>query len=52
MYAIRSYYEATRSFSLPQEIDEARVEAKYRDGVLELTLPKKAAAERKRITVQ
>jgi HSP20 family protein len=48
----RSIGKATRSFTLPQEIDEAKVEAKVRDGVLELTLPKKAAAARKQITVQ
>jgi HSP20 family protein len=52
LHVERSYGKATRSFSLPQEIDEAKVEAKYRDGVLELTLPKKAAAARKQITVQ
>jgi HSP20 family protein len=52
LHVERSYGKATRSFSLPQEIDEAGVEAKYRDGVLELTLPKKAAAQRQRITVQ
>jgi len=52
LHVERSYGKATRSFSLPQEIDEAKVEAKYRDGVLELTLPKKAAAQRKQITVQ
>ncbi|HEX7054104.1 MAG TPA: Hsp20/alpha crystallin family protein [Burkholderiales bacterium] len=48
----RSYGRTTRSFSLPQEIDEAKAEAKYRDGVLELTLPKKAAAARKQISIQ
>lgn len=52
LHVERSYGKATRSFSLPLEIDEAKVEAKYRDGVLELTLPKKAAAQRKQITVQ
>jgi HSP20 family protein len=52
LHVERSYGKATRSFSLPQEIDEAKVEAKYRDGVLELTLPKKAAAQRTQITVQ
>lgn len=40
-----------RSFALPQEIDEAKADAKFRDGVLELTLPKKAAAARKQITI-
>jgi HSP20 family protein len=52
LHVERVYGKATRSFSLPQELDEAKVEAKYRDGVLELTLPKKAAAARKQIAVQ
>ncbi|MDA1117471.1 MAG: Hsp20/alpha crystallin family protein [Proteobacteria bacterium] len=52
LHVERAYGKATRSFSLPQEIDEAKVEAKYRDGVLELTLPKKAAAARKQIAIQ
>jgi HSP20 family protein len=52
LHVERSYGKATRSFTLPQELDEAKVEARYRDGVLELTLPKKAAAARKQITVQ
>ena len=52
LHVERAYGKALRSFSLPQEIDETKVEAKYRDGVLELTLPKKAAAQRKQITVQ
>jgi HSP20 family protein len=52
LHVERIYGKATRSFTLPQELDEAKVEAKYRDGVLELTLPKKAAAARKQITIQ
>ena len=52
LHTERSYGKVTRSFSLPQEVDEARAEAKFRDGVLELTLPKKAAALRKQITIQ
>jgi HSP20 family protein len=43
--------KATRSFSLPQEIDEAKADAKFRDGVLELTLPKKTAAARRQISI-
>lgn len=42
----------SRSFSLGSDIDEARVEAKYADGVLSLLLPKKAAATARKITVQ
>jgi HSP20 family protein len=52
LHAERVYGKVTRSFTLPQELDEAKAEAKFRDGVLELTLPKKAAAARKAITVQ
>ena len=52
LHVERAYGKATRSFTLPQEIDETKVEARYRDGVLELTLPKKAAAQRKQITIQ
>jgi HSP20 family protein len=48
----RVYGKVSRSFTLPQEIDEARAEAKFRDGVLELRLPKKAAAPRKQVTIQ
>jgi HSP20 family protein len=48
----RSFGKVSRSFSLPQEVDEAKAEAKFRDGVLELTLPKKAAAARKQVTIQ
>jgi HSP20 family protein len=48
----RYFGKVSRSFTLPQELDEAKVEAKFRDGVLELKLPKKAAAARKAITIQ
>jgi HSP20 family protein len=48
----RVYGKLTRSFTLPQEVDEASAEAKFKDGVLELTLPKKAAAQRKQISIQ
>ncbi|MGF6272962.1 HSP20 family protein [Massilia sp. UYP11] len=41
-----------RSFSLPQEVDDAKTAAKYEDGVLYLTLPKKQGTTRKQITIQ
>jgi HSP20 family protein len=44
--------KVTRSFTLPQEVDEAKAQAKYHDGVVELTLPKKEAAARKQISIQ
>ena len=52
LHTERLYGKVSRSFTLPQEVDEARAEAKFRDGVLELTLPKKAAAARKQVTIQ
>ena len=52
LHTERSYGKVSRTFTLPQELDEAKVEAKFRDGVLELALPKKAAAQRKQVTIQ
>ena len=49
--AERYYGKIQRAFSLAQEIDEATAKAKYNDGVLELTLPKKAVAAAKRLMV-
>jgi HSP20 family protein len=48
----RYFGKVSRSFQLAQEIDEAQVTAKYTDGVLELTLPKKAATQARKITIQ
>src|SRR5688500_2512980 len=49
--AERYYGKIQRAFALGQEVDEATAEAKYNDGVLELTLPKKTAAAAKRVAV-
>ncbi|MFN7085093.1 MAG: Hsp20/alpha crystallin family protein [Burkholderiales bacterium] len=48
----RYYGKVYRGFTLDQPVDEAGAGARYVDGVLELTLPKKAAAAAKRITIQ
>ena len=48
----RYYGKLYRAFTLGQAVEEAGTHARYADGVLELTLPKKAAAQAKRITVQ
>ncbi len=47
----RSYGMASRTFSLDEEIDQNQVQAKYNNGVLELTLPKKPGSMRKEIPV-
>ena len=48
----RQYGKVARSFSLGQDVDSARAEAKFADGVLVLTLPKKAAESTRQITIQ
>lgn len=48
----RYFGKVSRSFQLAQEIDESKVVAKYADGVLELSLPKKAATQARKITIQ
>jgi HSP20 family protein len=42
----------SRTISLPSEIDAERVDARYTDGVLELTLPKADSAKPKQIVVK
>jgi HSP20 family protein len=49
--AERFYGTIKRAFSLGQEVDEATAQAKYNNGVLELTLPKKTAAAAKKLAV-
>ena len=40
----RYFGSVSRSFQLPQDIDQTQAKAKYENGVLTLTLPKKQAA--------
>jgi HSP20 family protein len=47
----RSYGMTSRSFNLAEEVDQSKVQAKYNNGILELTLPKKPGTARKEITV-
>jgi HSP20 family protein len=43
--------EVSRTFSLASEIDDAAASAQYQDGILTLTLPKKAPADQKRLQI-
>jgi HSP20 family protein len=52
LHSERYIGKVSRAFRLGQEIDEARASARYADGVLELTLPKKATAASKQLTIQ
>jgi HSP20 family protein len=47
----RYFGKVSRSFQLGQDIDDAKATARFNDGVLELTLPKKAAAQSKRLAI-
>ena len=48
----RYFGKVARSFQLGQEIDDAKAAAKFNEGVLELTLPKRAASPNKRLSVE
>jgi HSP20 family protein len=48
----RYYGSLYRSFSLGQDVDQAAANARYTDGVLQLTLPKKASAATRKLIVQ
>lgn len=47
----RYFGKVSRSFQLGQEIDDSKASAKFTDGVLELTLPKKTASQAKRLVI-
>ncbi len=47
----RAYGRFSRSFSLPHTVDADKVEAKMKDGVLEIRLPKTESAKPKAIEI-
>jgi HSP20 family protein len=47
----RYYGTVARSFTLENEIDEAAATARYTDGVLELTLPKRVTVAARRLSI-
>jgi HSP20 family protein len=47
----RYFGKVSRSFQLGQEIDDAKASAKFNEGVLELTLPKRVAGPNKRVAI-
>jgi len=48
----RYFGKVSRSFQLGQDIDDGKASAKFTDGVLELTLPKKAATQSRRLAIE
>jgi HSP20 family protein len=51
VYSERAYGMVSRSFTLPADVDANGAKAEYRDGVLNLLLPKKANGTAKRLAV-
>jgi len=47
----RRYGAFSRSIALPQTVDEEKIEAKYENGILEITIPKVETAKPKKIKV-
>jgi HSP20 family protein len=48
----RYYGQVHRSFTLPQEVDDDQAGARYENGVLTLTLPKKVGTGGKQLAIQ
>jgi HSP20 family protein len=47
----RAYGTFTRSFTLPTVVDQEKIKAEYKDGVLRVTLPKREEAKPKQISI-
>jgi HSP20 family protein len=47
----RQYGYASRSFTLACDVDDGTADAKYQDGVLSLSLPKKAMSTSKKLSI-
>ena len=52
VHSERYFGRQYRSFTLGREIDRKGAQAKFRDGVLELTLPKNGSPKAQRLSVQ
>lgn len=53
LHRVERYYGAfSRSFSLPQHVDESHIDATFKDGLLTLKIPKTEVAKSKAIDVK
>lgn len=48
----RAYGSFLRTFSLPSNVDESKIRAEYKDGVLNIRVPKSATAKPKSVEVK
>jgi HSP20 family protein len=52
-HRVECYYgNFSRGFSLPQTVDAGKIDAKYRNGVLEIRLPKREESKPRQISIQ
>lgn len=47
----REYGAFTRAFALPRNVDPARIEAEYRDGIVVIHMPKRAEAKGRQVEI-
>ncbi|MFH1437108.1 MAG: Hsp20/alpha crystallin family protein [Pseudomonadota bacterium] len=48
----RCYGSFTRSFRLPSRVDAGKIEAKYKDGVLTISIPKKEVVKPRKVSIK
>lgn len=51
-YRERAYGSYSRTISLPTEVDKEKIQAKFKNGILEITMPKKPEVKPKEITIE
>jgi HSP20 family protein len=51
IHSERIYGMVSRSFTLPTDVDAQGAKAEYKDGVLNVSLPKKPSAQAKRVAI-
>jgi len=51
-YRERAYGNYLRTISLPTEIDKENIKAKFKNGILEITMPKKPEVQTKEINIE
>ncbi len=51
-YRERAYGNYARTISLPAEIDKEKISARFKNGILEITMPKKPEVQPKEITIE
>ena len=51
-YRERVYGNYSRAISLPNEVDKEQIKAKFKNGILEITMPKKPEVKPKEINIE